>query len=601
MERCFTYNLSFYLMIKLKGISISKGITIGRAYVIEPFTFNFQIEKINTEKINEEIKILNEAIDKTESEIEEIFKASEHKVSELKLFFISLLRDQNTITKIVNTIINEKISAKSAVLKFLTYTEADLKRLPNFQQEKINDIVSIFYRLTTNIDKIKGIRSEDKNKERREDRISEGYILVGIEIDPTQLLDILQTKNVKGIVLEKGGSASHASIIAHQYNIPAIFAVKDLMRNVKEDDLILLNASDETVVINPDEETLRKLNIERLKFEKYQESLSNILSLPTKTIDAKECKIMLNISDPYEVTSENSLYYDGVGLFRTEFPFLNKGRFLSEEEQVEIYSTVAERFANKPVIIRLLDIGGDKVFEKNYEESKPALGWRSIRILFDKKDELLKQLRAIIKSNIYGNIKILVPMVSSISEVRKIKEYFNQAVKQLEDKGVKVIKNIPIGIMVEIPSVAVMIKEFLKEVDFISIGTNDLTQYVLAVDRNNETIAEYYEPLNPAVLKLVYHCIHTADKEGKFVSVCGEIAGDPKYTRLLLAMGLRNFSMTQSSVPFVKNVIINTHTAELRRLFDTVKNAITPDEVKKTIETDYKEFLLRIRSPVSQL
>lgn len=580
-------------MIELKGISISKGMSIGKAYIIEPTITEFQIERISPEEVKKEIQILHLAVEKTSEDIEKIYSKTKNFPYELKVFFINLIKDETNLAKIVNSIASEKISAKYAVFKYLGYIESLLKSQRNFPQERTFDITSIFYRLIKKIDEIKGNTNEsnEDNVEKDED-----YIIVGIEIDPTQLLEILQTRNIKGIVLEKGGSASHASIVAHQYGIPAVFAVKDVVKHTREGDLVLLDANEGKVIIRPDKDTFNKFKVEKLKFEHYREQLSVILDKPTKTIDGVNVNILLNISDPYEISVENTRYYAGIGLFRTELAFLNKGRFLTEEEQVELYTAAAEKFVSKPVIIRLLDIGGDKVFEKDYRESKPALGWRSIRILFERKEELLKQLRAIIRSNIYGNIKILVPMVSSISEIRKIKDYFNKAVEELQEKGMKVNSNIPIGIMVEIPSVAVMIKEFLREVDFISIGTNDLTQYVLAVDRNNETLAEYYEPLNPSVLKLVYHCIHMANKYNKFVSLCGEIAGDPKYTRLLLGMGLRNFSMPQESALFVKNVIINTHSAELGRLLDQVKKALTPREVKKILEEDYNEFLRRIGS-----
>ncbi len=582
-------------MVELKGISISKGITIGKAYILEPILVKFQIEKIQPEEVKKEIQIFQEAIEKTIEDIEKIYPKNVKYSLELKTLFTNVIKDNLVITRILNTITNEKISAKSSVLKFLTFIENSLKSSPIFSQERAYDITSIFYRLINNIEEIK---SGKKEKEENQIEETNDYILVGIEIDPTQLLEILQTKNIKGIVLEKGGSASHASIIAHQHGIPAVFAVKDLVKNTKENDIILLNANEGIVIVNPDKNTLRLFQTEKTKFERYREQLLEILEKPTKTIDGKICSIMLNISDPFEISIENSRYYDGVGLFRTELAFLNKGRFLSEDEQVEIYTSIAEKFIGKQVTIRLLDIGGDKVLEKDYKESKPALGWRSIRILFEKKEELLKQLRAIIRSNVYGNIRILVPMVSSLTEIRKIKEYFNKAVEQLEENNFKVNKNIPIGIMVEIPSVAIMIREFLKEVDFISIGTNDLTQYVLAVDRNNETLAEYYEPLNPSVLKLVYHCIRAANSIGKFVSLCGEIAGDPKFTRLLLAMGLTNFSMPQESVPFVKNIIINTHLAELKKLTDKIKVALTPIEVKRIIEEDYLEISKRIGTAV---
>ncbi|MCX8029338.1 MAG: phosphoenolpyruvate--protein phosphotransferase [Brevinematales bacterium] len=580
-------------MIELKGISVSKGLVKGRAYLIEPSLSEFKIQTINPENIDSEIEILKKAIEKTKSELKNIYSNAKGSVEEIGLFFSNILEDSTINSELVELITKEKISAKSSIYRMINNLEYKFKSMTSHSQEKVYDIISVFYRIIKNIDIIKQGPSHS-TKSNKENIGNDDYILVGVDIDPTQLLEILQTRNIAGIALERGGSASHASIIAHQHNIPAIFAVKDLTKNVNEDDTIILNANEGKIIVNPDTKTLSSFDVESVKFDQYRKHLLDVLEKPTRTIDRKTCTMMLNISDEYEVSYENTRYYDGVGLFRTEFVFLKKNRFLSEEEQFEIYSLTAEKFIDKPVIIRLLDIGGDKVFEKNLQESKPALGWRSIRILFSRKEELLKQLRAIIRSNIYGNLKILIPMVSSLEEVRKIKYYFNIAVQQLIEENKNVNGNIPIGIMVEIPSVAIMIKEFLNEVDFISIGTNDLTQYTLAVDRNNEVIAEYYEPLNPSVLRLVYRSIRLANKMNKFVSVCGEIAGNPKYTRLLLAMGLKNFSMPQESVPFVKNVIVNTHSAELKKLLEEVNRALTPSEVKKIIENDFHEFQQRI-------
>jgi phosphotransferase system enzyme I (PtsI) len=574
-------------MIELKGVPISHGIAIGKAYLIEPVLFDFSISHIEPPKVKEEIEVLNKAVEKTLSDLEEIYSYS--KLSELRMFFENMLANDGMLNRIRYSISNEKLSAKSAIFKEGISVENILKEA-RINSDKINDILGIFHLLTKNIDFVKGeIKSE---KISVKDDIQD-YILVGVEIDPTQFLEILGKRNIKGIILEKGGSASHVAIIAHQENIPSVFSVKGLMNNINEDDIVIVDSSKGDVIINPTKEVFSHYRAEKIKIEGYKEQLVEVLKKPTCTIDGERCNLMLNISDPHEVSNLISQHYDGIGLFRTEIPFINQKRFLTEDEQYEMYTTVAEKFAGKPVVIRLLDLGGDKVFGKLVHEDKPALGWRSIRVLFSHEDELLKQLRAIIRSNKYGNVKILIPMVSSLEEINKIKKYYKIAVEDLKSKGISINDNIEIGIMVEVPSVAIMINDFINYVDFISIGTNDLTQYILAVDRNNEIIAEYYEPFNPAVLKVVYHCINVAKKHKKMVSVCGEIAGDPRYTRLFLAMGLRVFSMAKESISSVKNIIINTHTHELKDILNKVKKALTPSEVKRIMEEDYYTFSSR--------
>ncbi len=581
-------------MIELKGVSTSHGIAIGKAYIIEPILFDFSISYIDHLKVKEETELLNKAIKKTLEDLDKIYSHS--KLSELRIFFENMLTNDGILDRIRYNISNEKLSAKSAIFKEGNSIEK-LLREAKVNIDKIHDILSIFSLLIKNIDTL---REEEKSKEEKyiSDEDSEDYILVGVDLDPTQFLEILKRRKIKGLALEKGGSASHVAVIAHQENIPAIFSVRGLTDKVKEGDIVILDTRKSCVIINPTKEVFSSYRAEKIKIKSYKEHLIEILSKPTKTIDGEVCSLMLNISDPMEVSNLSSQHYDGVGLFRTEIPFINQKRFLSEDEQYEMYISVAETFVGKPVVIRLLDLGGDKIFGQLVRESKPALGWRSIRVLFSYEEELLKQLRAIIRANKYGNVKILVPMVSSLDEVNKIKKYYKIAVNQLKDKGISVNDKIEIGIMVEVPSVAIMINEFIKYVDFISIGTNDLTQYILAVDRNSEIVAEYYEPFNPAILKVVYHCINVAKKHKKMASVCGEIAGDPKYTRLFLAMGLRIFSMAKDSILHVKNVIINTHTRELKDMFNKIKQAVTPSEVKKIIEEDYYTFTLRQDIPV---
>ncbi len=574
-------------MIELKGLPISKGIAIGKAYVINISNIDLAIETISKNEIKKEIEIFHKALEKTKQNLQNLYVSRK----ELGLFFISLLDD---ISKnVISTITEQRLSAKSALYKeilrienifnFRTYIDPNWENKIFDMQQAIGMVIRV----------IEEIRKDVISKP-HEKSIEEDFIMVGYNVDPTQLLESLQKLRLTGLALEKSGSASHSAVIAHQFSLPSVFAVKDLMKYVKEGVPIIVDGFEGKVIIDPSENEMRKYKAQQIKSQRITIELAENLSKPAQTLDGVLCKTMLNISTPSDVTERDRNVYDGVGLFRTEFMFMEKNAFLSEEEQFEAYLKVAEVFQDKPVIIRLLDLGGDKIFGETLEESKPALGWRSIRILFSKEKELFKQLRALIRANTYGNIKILVPMISSLEEVYKIKSYLAKVKKQLKEENYEFSENIELGIMVEIPSVAIMIKEFLKEVDFISIGTNDLTQYTLAVDRNNEIIAEYYEPLNPSILKMIYHCVNEANKMKKMVSICGEIASDTKYTRLLLALGLRNFSMAKEAVPFVKDIISHTHTYELKILLQKLKEAKTPNEVKKIVIEDLQEFQNRL-------
>jgi phosphotransferase system enzyme I (PtsI) len=418
------------------------------------------------------------------------------------------------------------------------------------------------------------------------DRYSDN-ILIARELTPVDSV-YFQHKALKGIATEYGGKTSHAAILAHSLEIAAVVGVKNLMKFIKPAQLAVIDGDEGIVIFNPGLETQNKFRKRIQDWEKRKKRFQTSIRIPTPTIEGKKVTLMANINDESEVQLANKYNANGVGLFRTELQFIARERILTENEQYEIYVKILRSFSPKEVVIRLLDMGGDKFlpFADDHPEVNPFLGWRSIRILLDEEEIFQAQLRALYRAAEHGNLKILIPMVSSIEDILAVKEKISQVCKNFN----KHLQKIPIGIMVEVPSAAIEIEKLLKEVDFASIGTNDLIQYTLAVDRNNEKVASYYQPLNGAILELIAHVTKCSDKMGKEISICGEMAGDPLYVPLLLALGLRKFSMHPAALPRVKNIIIKTKNDIIKHLAKNYKRFNTTRELIDYLDVNMKKI-----------
>jgi phosphotransferase system enzyme I (PtsI) len=418
------------------------------------------------------------------------------------------------------------------------------------------------------------------------DRYSDN-ILIARELTPVDSV-YFQHKSLKGIATEYGGKTSHAAIFAHSLEIAAVVGVKNLMKFLKPVKLAVIDGDEGIIVFNPSLNTQRQFEKRLKDWERRKKRFQTSISIPTPEIAGKKVTLLANINDESEVQIANKYNANGVGLFRTELQFIAKERILTEEEQFEIYKKILLSFSKKEVIIRLLDMGGDKFlpFANTHHEINPFLGWRSIRILLDEQEIFETQLRALYRASEYGNLKIMIPMVSSIEDILAVKEKMDQVAKKMN----KDIQKTPIGIMVEVPSAAIEIEKLLKEVDFASIGTNDLIQYTLAVDRNNEKVASYYQPLNGAILKLIANVTKSGEKMGKEISICGEMAGDPLYVPLLLALGIRKFSMHPAALPRVKNIIIKTKNDIIKHLAKNYNRFKTTNELTDYLDTNLKKI-----------
>ena len=414
--------------------------------------------------------------------------------------------------------------------------------------------------------------------------LKEPVILVSPELAPSDTVR-LDREKVLAFATESGGKDSHAAILARSLGIPAVLGIEGLLSKVNKGDTLIVDGDTGIVLIRPPVELIQNYQDLQKKRELYQTDLYKLVSLPSNTLDGREIRLWANIGGLTDL--EYSLRFGayGIGLFRTELPFLVWRRFLSEDEQFSLYHNVVTGAAGREVTIRTLDFGGDKFFEdgKSQKEKNPFLGYRSIRVFLKEKDLFKQQLRAILRASACGPVKVLFPMISSVEEIRQIRDLFELTKGELRKEGIPFDEGIPFGIMIEIPSAAILADQLAKEVDFFSIGTNDLVQYTLAVDRNNDLVNHIYKPLNPAVLRLIQKVVQVANQTGKPVTLCGEMAGTPAYIPLLVGIGLTDLSMNPSSLLEAKKIIRNTEYEHWKSVAGTASDLALIEEIEKLI------------------
>jgi phosphotransferase system enzyme I (PtsI) len=420
-------------------------------------------------------------------------------------------------------------------------------------------------------------------------KYGENTIIIAEDISPSDTI-ILDITKIKGFATQLGGRTSHAAIIAKAKGIPAVVACgKDLM-DIENNDTIILDGSTGEIIIRPDLKTIEEYKIKQLKIAEELSLLKSLKDLPVQTTDGHKVKLLANISDDSDLEQVIENGGQGVGLFRTELLFLGRNSFPSEEEQFQFYRKVAIKSKNKPVTVRTLDIGGDK--QLSYfgipDENNPFLGYRAIRICLNQKDIFFTQLKAILRASVFGNLKIMFPMICNADEVRLAKDCLQEVKHELTSSGIEFNNNIETGIMIEIPSAALMADILAKEVDFFSIGTNDLCQYTLAVDRMNDKVSSLYNHFNPGLLRLIQNVIEQAHNQNKTVGMCGEMASDPLATLLLMGMGLDEFSMGTASIPGVKNIIIRNNFSRAREICKKVMGMDSSNSITDYLQEELK-------------
>ena len=567
----------------LKGTNASSGIGIGNAVIVEEKELVIKRETVRDAAA--EVERFKGALDltlkKTEELAADLATRVGEKEAEIMQGHMMLLMDPMLTGEIETAITGESICAEYAIEQVCT-TYADLFASMDDElvQQRATDMRDIKTRMQR---ELLGVESVDIAS------LPAGTILVAKDLTPSMTAGI-KPENVAGIVTELGGKTSHSAILARALEIPAVVAVPELMNQVENGHVIVLDGSEGTVYIDPDQNVVDDFSAKREKFLKEKKELEQYIGKPTVTKDGVRIELVANIGKPEDL--EKVLQYDGegVGLFRTEFLFMDRTAMPTEEEQFEAYKTVAEGLKGKPVIIRTLDIGGDK--EIPYmgltKDENPFLGYRAIRFCLDRKDDVYKpQLRALLRASAYGNIKIMVPMVTCIEELREAKALIEEIKKELDEQNILYKKDIEVGIMVETAAASLMADVFAKEAAFFSIGTNDLTQYTMSVDRGNDKVSYLYSTFNPAVLRSIKRIITCGREAGIMVGMCGEAASDPLMIPLLLAFGLNEFSMSASAILYSRKLITGYSTQELQAVADKAMSFATAAEV----ESYMREFM----------
>ncbi|HQO06228.1 MAG TPA: phosphoenolpyruvate--protein phosphotransferase [Fervidobacterium sp.] len=530
----------------LKGSPASEGIGLGRAIVIRES--DSEISNTQVTDINTELNRFLAAVERAKEEIKEIKETAQRNLGEKNAMIFDahlLILEDPELLNMVKENISKGMNAESALDESAKFFETILSSLEDeYMRERANDIRDV----TSRVIKILSHKEEIDLK-----NIPSCSIVVARELTPSQTAQ-MNKQNVRGFVTEKGGKTSHTAIIARTYEIPAVVGIDDITSAVRDGDFLIIDGNDGTVYVNPDESLIKEYE-KRLEEEKRKkEELRKFLQMEARTQDGRRTKLVANIAhvDETDIALKNGA--EGVGLFRTEFLFMDRTEPPSEEEQFQAYKTVLEKMGEKPVIIRTLDIGGDKSipYLNIPKEENPFLGCRAIRLCLAQQDLFKVQLRARLRASVYGNLKIMFPMISCIDEIIQTKEIMKEVKTELDKEGIKYSEDFEIGIMVETPSAAIISDMLAEEVDFFSIGSNDLIQYTLVIDRTNDKVSYLYNPLHPAVLRLIKLTVDNAHKKGIEVGVCGEIASDLNMVPILIGLGVDELSVSPSKVLNVK-------------------------------------------------
>lgn len=566
--------------MKIYGVGAAEGIGIGVAKVVREQ--NVEVVKKTVSDSETEVNNFMRVLDITKAETEEMSKALEKNASakEAEILFghIMLMSDPMLVDEIVNRIKGESVCAEYVIEEVCNQYAAVFASMDDeLMQQRATDMIDIKTRL---IKKVLGIENTDLSK------LPYGSILVAKDLTPSMTAG-LNPDNVLGIVTQFGGKTSHSAILARALEIPAVVGLSNLPEDISDDTDILLDGESGEVIILPTDNEKSDYENKKKNYDANKEMLKKYRELPSISKDGKKVEIAGNIGSPEDAKKVIENGGEGIGLFRTEFLFMDRDCMPTEEEQFESYKEVAAAMEGKPVIIRTLDIGGDKEipYMGIVQDENPFLGYRAIRLCLDRKDDIyIPQLRALLRASAFGNIKIMLPLITSMDEIIEAKALISDIKKELDEKNIAYNKNIEIGIMVETAAASLLADIFAKEVDFFSIGTNDLIQYTMSVDRGNVKIAGLYSPFSPAVLRSINRIITEGKKAGIMVGMCGEAAADPLLIPVLLAWGMDEFSMSASSILKSRQIISGCDSKNLKAKVDKVLEMSTESEIKEYLK-----------------
>lgn len=569
--------------IRLTGISGSPGICIGKAYLMDREGVNV-VEKyfIPKDKLPNEINRFKAAVKKAKDEVGEIIaKAPEDLQPHVNILetHMALYKDKMLYGRTIHMIETEMVNAEWALKKVVSDVRAMFRSITDpYLRGREADITHVADSVMRNlVGGDAGVAGIDKR-----------VILVAHDLSPADTAQI-QLDRVKGFMTDRGGKASHTGIIARTLGIPCVLGLDNVTRKIKSDDIVIIDGEAGLVILNPTDQTIIDYEEEQRRYAAYYAAISEKSQYPAETADGQRITVMGNIEMPEEAESIITYGGDGIGLFRTEFLYLKRRTFPSEEDLFSQYQKVVSTMPHGRVVIRTLDINGDKAVNKQSapREANPALGMRAIRFCLKRPDVFKSQLRAILRAAMHGDVHVMFPMISSCGEVKAAKKLLEESARSLEKDKIPFRSDIKVGIMIEIPSAVIMADALADTVDFFSIGTNDLVQYSLAIDRANKDVAHLYRPLHPAVLRMIRQVVTVGRDKGIDVFMCGEMAGDPYNMPILLGLGMRAFSMTPQSIPAVKNVIHQVKMADAEAVADEALKLSEADAIDRLVQETY--------------
>ncbi|KPJ60459.1 MAG: hypothetical protein AMJ46_06415 [Latescibacteria bacterium DG_63] len=572
----------------LRGVAASPGISIGEVLLVGKRDVWYIERSLSDEEVEAEVDKFKAAVEKAKAEIKATKSDFEKKIGTSAVSFLDaqvLLLEDKVIDDTIDLIRREKKNAEFCFQNVAYKLIETVGKLPvPYLRERVADVKDVKQRVIENL---------TGKLPRQIDQIDRGVILVLHELSPSETT-VMKKENVLALASDLGGRTSHASIMLRELGIPAVVGVRHVTEHTKDGETIIIDGAKGIVVIDPDESTLRTYLEEQHKYAEFTEELERLRELDTATIDGHKIDLSANIEFEEEIASVLNQRAKGVGLFRTEYLFLKKTD-PSEEEQYAFYNSIIERIYPESVIIRTADIGGDRVFpNEGITEANPFLGWRAIRFCLEKREFFKTQLRAILRASNRKNVKIMFPMVSSVEEITQSKAVLEEAKEELRKSSVPFDENIEVGIMVEIPSAALMADLLAEEVDFFSIGSNDLTQYTLAVDRGNENVAHLFDHLHPSVLRLIKRVVEEAHKHHIWVGVCGEMSGDPLAVPVLLGLGIDELSTNPVDILKVRDIIRSLTMEEARDISSRALSLSTTRDVRSFLTAEIIQRIPKI-------
>lgn len=580
-------------MKTIKGIAASPGVAIGKAFLLDSEDLAIPKKIIKDSGIPKEIARFEEALTKTRAEIlsirDKISQEIGQEHGDIFNAHLLVIEDRALIEEVIGRIKKEKFTSDfifSQVLK--KYIQSFLNIDDEYLRERVSDINDVGRRIIRHL--IGGQRASLSD-------LKEKVIVIAYDLSPSDTA-MMHRRNVIGFATDIGGRTSHTAIMAKSLEIPAVVGIEFATRQIKDGDRLIVDGSQGLVIINPTASELQKYKQELIRYQEFGKGLKKFKDLPCVTLDGRRLELSANIETPEETVSAISHGADGIGLYRTEFLYMNRMDLPSEEEQYQAYKKVVKEMAPKPVIIRTFDLGGDK-FLSHLEmprEMNPFLGWRAIRFCLARPEIFKVQLRAIVRASAHGKLRMMYPMISGLGELKEANKLLQEVKIELLSKKVPFDENMEVGAMIEIPSAAIICDILASEVNFFSIGTNDLIQYALAVDRINEKIAYLYEPAHPAVLRLIKNVIDTGHAKNIWVGMCGEMSGDPVLTPILLGLGIDEISTSPLMLPEIKRIIRSMSFDESKKIVHHVLDLPTGQEVVKYLKSKNEEIVKRIQS-----